>query len=119
VRIVPATLTFDVSTEMADGTAEITLRGDLDHAAEPVFRTELDKLVVARPKRVVLRMEDLAKMSDGSARALGFVSGKLALDEVIYVVAANSRVKQTLQNAGVWEEFNSLDEYDASQLKGQ
>jgi anti-anti-sigma regulatory factor len=119
VRIVPATLTFDINTEISDGLAEITLRGDLDNLAEPVFRTELDKLMVARPKRVVLRMEELAKMSDGSARALGFVSGKLDLDEVIYVVGASSKVKQTLQNVGIWEEFNSLDKYDPSQLTNQ
>ncbi len=119
VRIVPATLTFDIDTKSSDGVAEITLRGDLDDLAEPVFRTELDKLMVARPKRVILRMEELAKMSDGSARALGFVSGKLDLDEVIYVVGASSRVKQTLQNIGVWEEFKALDKYDPDQLKDQ
>jgi hypothetical protein len=53
-------------------------------------------------------------MSNRSARALDFVSGKLALDDDIYVVGANDAVKRTLQDIGIWEEFKTMDAYDAA-----
>ena len=51
-------------------------------------------------------------MSPMAARALGFLAGKLNLDEDIYVVGATAAVRKTLQDAGVWEEFTAVDSYD-------
>jgi anti-anti-sigma regulatory factor len=114
VRIVPSALLFDAYLNLADGTAELSLVGELSDAAEPAFRAQLDRLIPARPKRVVIRMENLRAMSNRAARALDFVSGKLGLDEDIYIVGANSAVKKTLQDIGVWEEFRTMDKYDAT-----
>jgi len=111
VRIVPATLLFDAFLNLVDGGAELTLVGELSDAAEPVFRAELDRLIPAKPKRVVIRVENLRMMSNRSARALDFIAGKLALDNDIYVVGANESVKKTLQDIGVWESFTTVDSY--------
>jgi mannose/cellobiose epimerase-like protein (N-acyl-D-glucosamine 2-epimerase family)/anti-anti-sigma regulatory factor len=117
VRVVPIGMLFDVVLDIIDGVAELTLYGNLNDAAEPVFKTQLDKIVVAQPKRVVLRMEDLQTISKASARVLSFVSQKLALDEDIYVVGANMDVKRTLQSVNVWEEFTEVETYDAIKIK--
>lgn len=114
VRIVPSALLFDAYLNLVDGTAELSLVGELSDAAEPAFRAQLDRLIPARPKRVVIRMENLRTMSNRAARALDFVSGKLGLEEDIYIVGANSAVKKTLQDIGVWEEFRTMDKYDAT-----
>jgi hypothetical protein len=58
-------------------------------------------------------VEDLQAMTDEAARTLGFVLQKLAFDVDIYLVGANAEVKETLQNAQVWEEFHVVETYDA------
>jgi anti-anti-sigma factor len=116
VRLVPTGLLFDAALDMADGVAQLTLSGDLNVVAEPVFKAQLDKIIAARPQRVVLRMENLQTMSKEAARALGFASAKLTLDEGIYLVAANAQVQAILQSVGVWEECNAMDTYDASAM---
>jgi mannose/cellobiose epimerase-like protein (N-acyl-D-glucosamine 2-epimerase family)/anti-anti-sigma regulatory factor len=117
VRVVPSALLFDAYLNIAaDGGAELTLVGELTDAAEQAFRSQLDRLIPARPKRVVIRMENLRTMSNRSARALDFVSSKLGLDEDIVVVGANDAVKKTLQDVGIWEEFKTMDVYDADMV---
>jgi anti-anti-sigma factor len=116
VRLVPTGLLFDAVLDMADGVAQLTLSGDLNVVAEPVFKAQLDKIIAARPQRVVLRMENLQAMSKEAARALGFASAKLTIDEGIYLVGANAQVQAILQSVGVWEECNAMDTYDASAM---
>jgi anti-anti-sigma regulatory factor len=118
VRIVPAGLLFDVNLVFSAGTAEMSLIGELNDAAEPAFRGQLERLIPIKPSRVVIRMENLRSMSPRSARALDFVTGKLGLDEDIIVVGANDSVRKTLQDVGVWEEFTSMQTYDPSAMAG-
>jgi mannose/cellobiose epimerase-like protein (N-acyl-D-glucosamine 2-epimerase family)/anti-anti-sigma regulatory factor len=118
VRVVPAGLLFDVNLILSAGTAEMSLIGELNDAAEPAFRGQLERLIPAKPKRVVIRMENLRVMSARSARALDFVTSKLGLDEDIIVVGANEQVRKTLQDVGVWEEFKTMETYDAAALAG-
>jgi anti-anti-sigma factor len=118
VRVVSSMLTFDAYVNTSDGTAELTLVGELSDAAEPAFRAQLDRLVPAKPQRVVIRMENLRTMSTRAARALDFVSSKLGLEEDIYVVGANDAVRKTLQDVGILESFKVLDSYDAGVLAG-
>jgi mannose/cellobiose epimerase-like protein (N-acyl-D-glucosamine 2-epimerase family)/anti-anti-sigma regulatory factor len=116
VRMVPASQGFDAYIDLVNGSAELSLSGNLSDVMEPVFRAQLDRLVMAKPKRVVLRMENLQTMSNGAARALGFASGKLDLSEDIYVVGANEAVTRALKDTGIWEEFRVLAVYDAAVL---
>jgi len=114
-------LLFDAALDIANGVAQLTLYGNLNDAAEPIFKAQLDKIVAAQPQRVVFRMENLDAMSKESARALGFVCAQLpfqdALDENIYVVGANTQVKETLQSTQVWEELKVIEMYDATKLE--
>ena len=118
VRVVSSMLTFDAYINNVDGTAELTLVGELSDAAEPAFRTQLDRLAPSKPARVVIRMENLKTMSTRAARALDFVAGKLGLDEDIYVVGANEAVRKTLQDVGILESFKVMDSYDSGVLAG-
>jgi anti-anti-sigma factor len=118
VRVVSSSLTFDAYINLLDGTAELTLVGELSDAAEPAFRAQLDRLLTAKPKRVVIRMENLHSMASRAARALDFISSKLGLDEDIYVVGANDSVRKTLQDVGILESFKVMDSYDAGVLAG-
>ena len=121
VRLTPTGLLFDAALDIDNGVAQLTLYGNLNDAAEPVFKAQLDKIVAAQPQRVVFRMENLDAMSKESARALGFVCAQLpfkdALDENIYVVGANTQVEEILRSAQVWEELNVIETYDATKLE--
>lgn len=115
VRLAPTGTQFDCVLDMNDGVASLTLYGALSDQSEPEFKAQLDKIVSAHPKRVLLRLENLQTMSKTSARALGFACERLDLDEDIYLVGANAEVKKTLQSVDVLEECTILDSYDAAQ----
>jgi len=115
VRLAPTGAQFDAVLEIANGVAQLLLYGNLNDEAEPVFKAQMDKIVSAHPKRVILRVENLKALSKTSARALGFVFQKLDLDEDIYLVGANAGVKETLQSVKILEEFTIVESYNALQ----
>lgn len=108
VRIAPTGIQFDGVLDVAGDVAHLTLFGNLTDSTEPAFKVHLDKIIAARPKRVVLHMENLETMSRQPALALSFFSEKLALEDSIDVVGVNAQVKEILQKAGVWESLNLL-----------
>lgn len=105
VRLVPTGVQFDADLSIADGKAELILTGDLNEVAVPAFKAQLDKIVAAKPKKVVLHLENLHSISKEAARAIGFVRAKLPIDENISVIGSNDKVKAILQNTGLWEEL--------------
>ncbi len=115
VRLVPTGTRFDSALDISNGVAQLVLYGSLDDDAESLFKAQMDKIVSASPKRVVLRVENLRALSKTSARALGFVCQKLDLDDEIYLVGASAEVKETLRSVDILEEFTILDSYEALQ----
>ena len=59
-----------------------------------------------------MHVEDLQAIAKVAARTLSFFSQKLAFDVDIYLVGANTAVKETLQSVQIWEEFRTMDTYD-------
>jgi len=109
VRLVPTGALFDSELTIADGVADLTLFGNLNEVATAAFKGQLDKIVAANPKRIVLHMENLQAMSKESARALSFMREKVSQEKDFYVVGTNANVRATLQGVGVWEEFTSME----------
>jgi mannose/cellobiose epimerase-like protein (N-acyl-D-glucosamine 2-epimerase family) len=105
VRLIPTGVAFDAELDITDEITSLTLYGDLNDEAEDVFKDHLDKIIVAQPKRLILRMDNLRILSKQSARALSFMGGKLTLHENIEIVGANAEVKEALQNIEIWNEF--------------
>ena len=110
---VPAGTRSDSSLDITNGVAQLVLYGNLNDEAEPAFKKQMDKIVSAQPKRVILRAENLQAVSKSSARALGFACQKLNLDDEIYLVGANSAVKETFRSVDILEEFTVVDSFDA------
>ncbi len=117
VRIVPADLPFDMELDMKGGVAELLLEGNLDDSAILAFKVQLDKVVAAQPKRLVLLMADVQTMSKECARLLTFIETKLNMDMDVYLVGANDEVKATLQSIEFLEETTVLDTYDAAAIE--
>ncbi len=107
-RLVPTGIFFDAVLNATDDAMELILSGKLDSVAEPVFEAELNKIVAAKPKQLILRLDKLESITRQAARALGFVSAKLPLSDQIYVTGANPEVQAILEQTQVWEEFNTL-----------
>jgi mannose/cellobiose epimerase-like protein (N-acyl-D-glucosamine 2-epimerase family)/anti-anti-sigma regulatory factor len=105
VRIVPTGMLFDVDLDIVGEVVDLTLHGDLNDVAVPTFKIQLDKIVAAQPKQVVLHVEDLQAISEQAARALGLVSQKLAFNVELRLIGANTEVKETLQCTQVWGDF--------------
>ncbi len=116
VRLAPVDVAFDSELNIVDGTALLTLFGNLDNTSEPIFKKQLDKIVAAHPKQVVLRMESLQTMAKESARELDFARQQLPVEENIYAVGTQEEVKQILKRVGIWEELKPLDTFDAKKL---
>jgi len=119
VRLVPSSRQFDAILDVANDIVQIALYGNLNDAAEPDLKMQLDKIVAANPKSVVIRMENLQVLSKQCARALSFIAGKLILKENIYLVGANANVRKTLQDVDVWEEYSTMDRYDPNKISKQ
>jgi anti-anti-sigma factor len=105
-----------VELAVVNGTAALTLEGVLDDSAELAFNLELDKVVAARPRRFVLRMEDLQAISSMCARALAFSAKRLDIETEVFIVGTPDRVKDTLQHVGFLEEAIVLG--DISEVEG-
>jgi mannose/cellobiose epimerase-like protein (N-acyl-D-glucosamine 2-epimerase family) len=117
VRLVPAGMAFDMFIESDDVATILTLGGDLDDIAEPALRQQLDRVVAARPKRLVIRVENLNSIAPRPSRAVAFVGQKLDLGDDVYVVGASDAVRTALQDVGFWEEVTPLDTYDPARLR--
>jgi anti-anti-sigma regulatory factor len=114
VRLVPAGVEFDIYVETGDEATVLSLVGVVDDIAEPALRVHLDQVVAARPKRLVIRAEDLRCISARAARAIAFSRAKLDLDDDVYIVAASPDVRAVLEEVGLWEELTPLDTFDRS-----
>jgi mannose/cellobiose epimerase-like protein (N-acyl-D-glucosamine 2-epimerase family) len=115
VRIAPALVSYDAMLNMGDGDAVLTLEGTFDQSAELMLRAQLDKVVAAAPKRVIINADDLKGLTKPSGRALVFAREKLGLETDVYVVGASDAIKKQLKDAGFLDQVKVVA--DASEIK--
>ena len=118
VRIVPAGLSFDMELGLESGIANLVLAGAFDDKAALALKAQLEKVITAQAKRLVLRADDVKGLSAACGRAISFARTKLGIDTDVYLIGANDQVKQTLLDVGVLEELIVQDRYDAESPPG-
>lgn len=106
-------MAFTATTEINGNTATITVSGELDAAAAPAFREEIEKVAAANPSNLVLMMNDLEYMASAGLRVLIFAKQKMGVDVDIYVVAAQPMILDTLQKTGFDQSVIIADNLDA------
>ncbi|MGH3245545.1 MAG: AGE family epimerase/isomerase [Trebonia sp.] len=109
VVVAPASLPYEIESEMTSGTAQLTLSGDLDDSAGIALRLEFKRIEAARPQEVILRVSGLHSMSARCARALAFAGQDLDVTTTTTIIGASPEVKHVLADAGVLDECTVRD----------
>ncbi len=111
-------MAFNSVYELVNGVAKITLTGELDAAAAPAFRADVEKAAAAKVKAVALLMKDLEYMASAGLRALVFAKQKMGTQVEIYMIGLQEPVMETITMTGFQNSVTFLDEYDAAKIEG-
>jgi anti-anti-sigma factor len=111
-------MAFKSTLEIVNNVAKITLVGELDAAAAPAFRTDVEGAAAAKVKAVALLMKDLEYMASAGLRALVFAKQKMGASVEIYMIALQENVMETITMTGFQNSVTFLDEYDVAKIEG-
>ena len=111
-------MAFKSTLEIVNNVAKITLVGELDAAAAPTFRTDVEKAAAEKVKAVALLMKDLEYMASAGLRALVFAKQKMGPQVEIYMIALQESVLETITMTGFQNSVTFLDAYDAAKIEG-
>lgn len=93
-------MAFKSILEQSDGTAIITLIGELDASTAPQFKEEVERAAAGQIRRLVLKMADLEYMASAGLRVLIFAKQKMGPDVDVYVIGPQEHVLDTLRKTG-------------------
>ena len=102
-----------ISKVLEDGTAEISLFGELDASVANDFKAAVEKAAAEKPKKLVLVMKDLEFMSSAGLRVLVFAKQKMGANVDIYVIGAQETVRGTIEMTGFQHSVIMQDEFSA------
>ncbi len=107
-------MAFKVTSQMMqDGTAEISLTGELDASVANEFKAAVEKAATDRAKILVLNMKELEFMSSAGLRVLVFAKQKMGSDVDIYVIGAQQAVRDTIEMTGFHHSVIMQDQFSA------
>ena len=107
-------MAFSVTSKiLEDGTAELSLFGELDASVANEFKSAVEKAAADKAKRLVLNMKDLEFMSSAGLRVLVFAKQKMGTNVDIYVIGAQDAVRDTIEMTGFHHSVIMQDEYNA------
>ena len=93
-------MALTLAVQEAPEEIRITLGGELDAASAPQFKETVEKAALAKPKRLVLFMNQLAFMASAGLRVLIFAKQKMGPGVAIYIVGCQGPVQNTLEMSG-------------------
>jgi anti-anti-sigma factor len=106
-------MAFAISTQIDRDAAIMTLTGELDAAAAPAFRDQIEQLAGgAEIHRLVLLLQDLSYMASAGLRALVFAKQKLGADVELVLVGTQDAVGETIELTGFHHSVTMVDSYD-------
>jgi anti-anti-sigma factor len=107
-------MAFSVTSKtLPDGTAELSLIGELDASVANEFKAAVEKAAAEKAKKLVLVMKDLEFMSSAGLRVLVFAKQKMGTGVDIYVIGAQDAVRDTIEMTGFHHSVIMQDEYSA------
>jgi anti-anti-sigma factor len=106
-----AIMAFSSRLERSDGTALITLVGELDATSASLFKEEVERAATTQVDRLVLLMKDLTYIASAGLRVLIFAKQKMGAHVEIYIIGAQEQVVDTLQKTGFDRSCTMQDTY--------
>lgn len=104
-------MAFDIHTQMDGNAAVMTLTGELDAAAAPALRDQIEKLAGgAHVERLVLRLKGLDYMASAGLRALVFAKQKLGAGVELVLVGTQPAVAETIELTGFHHSVTMVDD---------
>lgn len=110
-------MAFTTNSKITSGVACITLEGELDAAAAPLIRAQVEAAVLAQARRLVLLMSGLSYMASAGLRVLAFARQKMGPEVDIYMIGVNEPIRETLRMTGFHNSVILLDAYDPQLLE--
>lgn len=104
-------MALNILAETKPDEAHVTLAGELDAAAAPQLREAVEGLAEAKPKRLVLHVQELHFLASAGLRVLIFARQKMGPGVSIYVVGARGPVLNTLTMSGFDNSVHLQDVY--------
>lgn len=106
-------MAFAISTQIDRDAAIMTLTGELDAAAAPAFRDQIEQLAgAAEVHRLVLLLQDLSYMASAGLRALVFAKQKLGSDVELILVGTQDAVGETIELTGFHHSVTMVDTFE-------
>jgi len=104
-------MALTIESTVSNGTAKLTLAGELDAAVASQFKEAVEKAAAQTPKKLVLFMAKLQFMASAGLRVLVFAKQKMGAGVAIYVVGAQGPVLNTLTLSGFHQAVYIQDTY--------
>ena len=93
-----------VSVTTAGASARVTASGEIDSSSAPQLRAELDSLLAAGARELVVDLCDVTFLDSAGLCVLAAVHRRAVADGVaLRVLAANRAVSRPLQITGLWD----------------
>ena len=103
---------FSIATSQQDQEVTLILSGELDAAAAPQFKTQIESAAQSNPSKLVLDIKDLSYMASAGLRVLVFARQKMGGDVDIIVVAPQDAVRETIEMTGFHHSVTMVDSYE-------
>ena len=90
---------FETFLGVDHGTATIHVSGELDSATAPRFLGVVERAVESNPRRYVIEMSGLTRMSPSGIRCLAFLEQMMEPGAQVIIVGAAPAIVETIQQA--------------------
>ena len=107
-------MTFKANLEIHNEIAKITLAGELDANAAPLFKEQVERALTENIQHLVLLMTDLEYMASAGLRVLIFAKQKLGTTVDIYLIKPQAMVRDTIEKTGFHHSVVICDEYQSA-----
>lgn len=105
-------MALDITLDIQDEVAKITLKGELDANTANDFKTKIEEAAKTGAKKLVLMVSELEFMASAGLRVLVFSKQKMGKDVDIYFIGASEMITDTIKKTGLHHSLILQDSYD-------
>jgi len=104
-------MSFSVKSDILENAVILTIAGDLDSSTAPQFQEEIQKIILYKPKELVMDVEKLDFMASAGLRVIIFAKQKLGPAVKLIFVKPQEQLLETLKMTGLLYSLTIVDQY--------